>query len=82
MLLPKIQPPVVQCEYICFAAINAFAAGAHAGDENAISRLEHRDGRPDLVDDADALMAENAAGLASRDVTLEDVQVGPANRRL
>ena len=46
------------------AAIHAFAAGAHAGDQNAISWLERRDGRPDLVDDAHALVAENAAGLA------------------
>jgi hypothetical protein len=29
-----------------------------------------------------ALMAQNAAGPASRDVTLEDVKVGSANRRL
>ena len=47
-----------------------------------VSRLERRDGRPNLVDDANALMAQNAAGLASRDVTFEDVQVGSANRRL
>ena len=63
-------------------AILAFAAGADAGDKNMISRLERRDGRANLVDDAYALMAQNAAGLASRDVTLEDVQVGSANRRL
>ena len=47
-----------------------------------IARLERRDGWPNLVDNANALMAQNAAGLASRDVTLEDVQVGSANRRL
>jgi hypothetical protein len=46
-----------------------------------VARFECRHGRPNLLDDADALMAENAAGLASRDVTLEDVQVGAANRR-
>ncbi len=46
-----------------------------------VSRLECRHRRPDLVDDADALMAENAARLAGRDVTLEDVQVGAAYRR-
>ena len=63
-------------------AIHAFATGADTGDEDMVSRLERRDGRPDLVDDAHALMAQNAARLASRDVTLEDVQVGSANRRL
>ena len=65
-----------------FAAIDAFAASTHTRNKDAISRLERRDGRPNLVDDANTLMAENAAGLAGRDVTLEDVQVGPANRRL
>ena len=30
----------------------------------------------------DTLMAENAARLAGRDIPLEDVQIGPANRRL
>ena len=47
-----------------------------------VSRLECRHRGPDLLDDADALMAENAARLTSRYVTLEDVQVGAANRRL
>jgi len=47
-----------------------------------VSRLECRHRRPDLLDDADALMAEDAARLAGRDVALEDVQVGAANRRL
>ena len=44
-----------------------------------ISCLECRHRRANLLDDADALMAENAAGPASRDVALEDVQVGAAN---
>ena len=38
-----------------------------------IAWFERRDGRPDLVNNANALMTQNAAGLASRDVTLEDV---------
>ena len=46
-------------------AIIAFAAGADAGDQDMVSRLERRDGRPNLVDDADALMAQNAARLAT-----------------
>ena len=44
--------------------------------------LKVGDGRPDLVDDADALVAENAAGLAGRHVALEDMQIGAADRRL
>jgi hypothetical protein len=47
-----------------------------------ISRLEHRDSRSNLVDDADALVAQNTTGLATRNVAFEDVQVGPTNRRL
>jgi hypothetical protein len=47
-----------------------------------IARFERRDGWPDLVNNANTLMAQNAAGLSGRDVTLEDVQVGSANRRL
>jgi hypothetical protein len=46
-----------------------------------IGRLERRDGRSNLVDNAYALMAKNAAGLAGRDVTLEDMQIGSADRR-
>ena len=48
------------------AAIFAFAAGADAGDQNMVARFERRHGRSNLLDDADALMTENAAGLASR----------------
>ena len=46
-----------------------------------VSRFECRHCRPNLVNDADALMAKNAAGLAGRDVALEDVQIGAANCR-
>ena len=63
------------------AAIFAFAAGANAGNQNMVSRIERSHGRPNFLDDADALMAKNAAGLASRDVAFKDVQVGAANRR-
>ena len=64
------------------SAIVAFAAGADAGDQDPVSRFERGDGRADLLDDADALVAENAAGLTGRDVAFEDVKVGAANRRL
>ena len=46
-----------------------------------VSRFERSDGGPDFIDDADAFMTENAAGLARRDVTLENVQIGAANCR-
>ena len=49
--------------------------------QDSVFRLERRDGRPSLVDDAYALMTKNAAGLTTRDVTLGDVQVSAANCR-
>ena len=47
-----------------------------------IARLEHRDGMADLVDDADAFMAQNAARLARWQIAFEDVEIGAANCRL
>ena len=64
------------------AAIFALAAGGDAGDQHVVAGLEGRDGRPDRLDDADALVAEDAARLAGGHVALEDVQVGAADRRL
>ena len=61
------------------AAVLAFAAGADAGDQHPVAGLEGGDGRPDAVDDADALVAEDAAGRAARQVAFEDVQVGAAD---
>ena len=61
-------------------AILAFATGADAGDQHVVSWFERGDGRPDLVDDADAFMAKNAARLTRRDVTLKNMQVGAADR--
>jgi hypothetical protein len=49
-------------------AIFAFAAGAHAGDQDKVSGLECRHCCSNLLDDADAFMAENSAGLAGRDI--------------
>src|SRR5450631_679326 len=46
-----------------------------------VARPEGSYGRADLVNDTDALMTENAAWLASRNVPLEDVQIGAANGR-
>ena len=64
------------------AAVDAFAAGADAGDQNTVARLESRDGGADGLDDAHAFMTENAAGLAGRDVAFENMQIGAADRGL
>jgi hypothetical protein len=70
----------VQCEYTQLSAKDAFAAGGDAGNEDAVCRLQHYDGRTDLFDHADALVAEPAS-LTGGNVTLEDGKVGAANRR-
>jgi hypothetical protein len=57
-------------------AILAFAAGGDTRDQHPVARLECRHGPANLLNDADTLVAENAPRLASRDITLEDVQVG------
>ena len=64
------------------AAIHAFAAGVDARDQDPVSQLERCHNRPNLVDDAYAFVAQDAARLAARHVTLEDVQVGAADGRL
>ena len=46
-----------------------------------IARLEHRDGGTDLIDNADAFVAQNPAWLTDWEVAFEDVQIGAANRR-
>ena len=46
------------------AAIDACAAGADARNQYMVAELERRDGGPTCVDDADAFMAQNPAGLA------------------
>lgn len=63
------------------SAIDAFAAGADAGNKHAVAGLEYRDGAADLVDNSDALMAQDAAGLAARQIALEDMKVGATDGR-
>ena len=70
----------MQCDYTQLSAKDAFAAGGDAGNEDAVCRLQHYDGRTDLFDHADALVAE-PAWLTGGNVTLEDGKVGAANRR-
>ena len=45
-----------------------------------VAWLENRDGAADLIDDADAFMTQNAAGLTARQIALEDMQIGAADR--
>ena len=62
------------------AAIHASAARTDAGNQHFVSGFKRRDGCPNFIDDAYAFMAKYAAGLATRDVTFEDVKVGAAYR--
>src|SRR5204862_3220689 len=56
-------------------------ARRNAGDEDAIARLESRHSLAGLDDRADGLVAEDRARLYLRDIALQDVKVGPADRR-
>jgi len=63
------------------AAIDAFSTSADAGDQNAITRLKYRDGGTDLIDNTDAFVTQNAAGLATWQIPFEDMKIGAANCR-
>ena len=60
-------------------AVLARRARRDTRDEHLVARPEARDGATDLVDDADPLVAQHAAGRARRHVALADVQVRPAD---
>ena len=47
-----------------------------------VARLECGDGIADVVDDTNALVTENTAWHACRNVTLQNVEIGPADGRL
>ena len=81
IVLPRIQPPVVQCEYICLRQYSHLPQALTQEIRTRSPALNAVTADSNLVDDADALVSENAAGLARRDVALEDVQVGAADRR-
>lgn len=51
-------------------------------DQDPVAGAEVANGRTDRIENADALMAENASGCARCHVAFEDVEVRPANRRL
>lgn len=46
-----------------------------------VTRFERGNGRPNLLNDADALVPENAPGLTRRKIALEDMEIGAANCR-
>ena len=61
-------------------AVAAAAAGGDARDEHAVAHLPAGDRGTNLFDRPDRFVAEDAAALDGGDVTLENVQVGPADR--
>ena len=64
------------------AAIVAFSARRDARHDYAIADVKCGDCPADLIDYADALMTQDAAGRASRHVAFKNVQVGAADGRL
>lgn len=63
-------------------AIFAASARRDARDQHMVAGVERGDAAADLFDDADALVPQDAPRSATRHVTLEDMQIGPADRRL
>jgi hypothetical protein len=61
-------------------AVIAFAAGGNAGNQDMVARLEAGTGRADLINDAHAFMAKNAARRATRHIPFQDMKIGSANR--
>ena len=59
----------------------AFAARGHAGDQDLVAGANAGDTGSDALDDADALVSENAPVCDRRYVTLQDVQVRATDRR-
>ena len=64
------------------AAILAFAAGGDAGNQHAITRAKRRHAGANAVHHANTFVTKDATRFAGRNITLEDVQIGPANGRL
>jgi hypothetical protein len=59
---------------------SAGAAGRDAGDEDPVADAAPSHGGTDLFDRPDGLVPEDASTVDGRDVTLENVQVGAADR--
>jgi hypothetical protein len=64
------------------AAVLALAARRDARDEHVVAGVERGHAGADGLDDAHALVPEDAARRAARHIALEDVQVGAADGRL
>jgi hypothetical protein len=62
-------------------AVRAAAAGRDAGDQHAVPLLDVADRRAGGDHGADRLVAQRAPVVDSRDVALEDVQIGAADGR-
>ena len=81
MVLPRIHPPVRQCEYIPLRHASHFPH-ALMHEMSTLSPARNVDTeRTDGLDHADAFVPENPAGRDRRDVALHDVQVRAADRR-
>ena len=76
--LPRIQPPVVQWEYMPrrqYRIFRRMRCRRSAPDR----RGEGCDADADGIDDADPFMAKDAARRTGRDIALQDVQVSSAD---
>ncbi len=76
------EDPATAAEALAVLALPAVAAPAACGDagyEYPIAWVDVCDPRADLGDGADRLMAENPAVGYRRYVSLQDVQIGPAD---
>jgi hypothetical protein len=62
-----------------FAAVLAGAAGADAGDQDAVAGREPAYVVADLVDGAHGFVAENPPGVHLGNVARQDVQIGTAD---
>ena len=82
IVLPRIQPPVVQWEYMPRRQYSHLPQDEMQEIEDPVARLEGGDAGADLLDDADAFVAQDAPGRAGRDIALQDMQVGAADRGL
>jgi hypothetical protein len=78
MLLPRIQPPVVQCEYMPLRQNSQRPQALMQEIRTRSPGLKVVTPAP-TVDHAHAFVAEHGAGLAGGHVALEDVQVGAAD---
>ena len=77
------EDPAAAAEALAVAALPAEAAGAAGGDardEHPVADLDVLHAGADRLDGADGLVAEDAPVGHGRDVALQDVQVGAADR--